>query len=182
MSKTTIRAKRKQVPGQLSLFQRAADALGKSNPLNKLAIASVLTQSYGVDATRQHQVEGHPQLTGSQPSLFDSCEPNECKGELKMEETTKRKTYPQRWREYNLAQTREKAHFEVLLYDLCRGVDTPVQTMGRPRHDLGDIIFCLATQDSPGDGWRLICTRYKGGASSRRLHTLTRCTSTKRPR
>lgn len=41
--------------------------------------------------------------------------------------TTKRKTYPQQWKEYNAAQVNEKRHFQELLADLCRGVEEPVQ-------------------------------------------------------
>lgn len=164
MSQPTIRAKRKQVSSsdeaqnkQLPLFPQSPGVAPNTNWLNKLPVASISTQSYGVDATRQ-LVEGYPQRTGSPQSPLDRCEPNECKGELKMEETKKRKTYRQRWREYNLAQTQEKAHFEVLLHDLCRGVDAPVQTFGRPRLKLGDIIFCLAYKTYTGFSGRRLAT------------------------
>ena len=33
---------------------------------------------------------------------------------------TKRKTYPQNWKAYNLAQTEEQDKFQTLLHDLCR--------------------------------------------------------------
>lgn len=56
-------------------------------------------------------------------------------------ETVKRVTYKQEWHEYNLAQTNEKAHFLELLYQLCAGIEAPVQTFGRPRLPLADIIF-----------------------------------------
>lgn len=76
-----------------------------------------------------------------------------------MEETTKpKRTYPQQWREYNLAQTREKSHFEALLLELCRGVEAPVQTMGRPRLDLADIIFCSAYKTYSGVSGRRLMT------------------------
>lgn len=42
-------------------------------------------------------------------------------------ETTKRKTYPQKWAEYNAAQVNEKRHFQELLHDLCDGIVEPVQ-------------------------------------------------------
>lgn len=60
------------------------------------------------------------------------------------EEKKVRKTYPQEWHEYNLAQTNEKARFQTLLYELCRSVEEPVQTFGRPRLPLADMIFCAA--------------------------------------
>lgn len=62
-----------------------------------------------------------------------------------MEETEKvRKTCPQEWHEYNLAQTKEKAHFQELLYQLCQQIEEPIQTFGRPRMALADVIFGAA--------------------------------------
>jgi transposase len=56
----------------------------------------------------------------------------------------KRPTYRQEWHEYNLAQVNEKAHFQELLYQLCSLIEEPVQTFGRPRMPLADIIFGAA--------------------------------------
>jgi transposase len=55
-----------------------------------------------------------------------------------------RKTYKQEWHEYNLAQTNEKARFLELMYELCAGVNEPLQTMGRPRMSFADMLFCSA--------------------------------------
>lgn len=55
-----------------------------------------------------------------------------------------RKTYPQEWHEYNLAQTNEKAHMVELLSGLCRGIEQPAQAMGRPRLPFAEMIFCTA--------------------------------------
>lgn len=52
-----------------------------------------------------------------------------------------RKTYKQEWSAYNKAQTNEKAHFLAFLYELCSGIEEPVQTFGRPRLSLADILF-----------------------------------------
>lgn len=52
-----------------------------------------------------------------------------------------RKTYPQEWHEYNLAQTNEKARLQTLLYELCSGIEEPLQTFGRPRLPFAEIIF-----------------------------------------
>src|SRR5258708_2243804 len=60
------------------------------------------------------------------------------------ETVTVKKTYKQEWPAYNKAQTNEKAHFLAFLYDLCSGIEEPVQTFGRPRLSLSDII-CSAT-------------------------------------
>lgn len=52
-----------------------------------------------------------------------------------------KKTYAQDWHSYNKAQTNEKAHFLAFLYELCQGIEEPIQTFGRPRLPLADIIF-----------------------------------------
>lgn len=54
----------------------------------------------------------------------------------------KRPIYEENWTAYNLSQTREKTHLQELLHALCRGVKEPVQTKGRPRLPLSDVIFC----------------------------------------
>src|SRR5690349_7990322 len=51
------------------------------------------------------------------------------------------KTYTQDWSAYNKAQTNERAHFLAFLYELCSGIEEPLQTFGRPRLPLSDIIF-----------------------------------------
>jgi transposase len=56
----------------------------------------------------------------------------------------KRPTYSQQWHEYNLAQTNEKAKFQLLLYELCQGLEEPIQMLGRPRLPLADVIFGAA--------------------------------------
>jgi transposase len=55
-----------------------------------------------------------------------------------------KKTYTQKWREYNAAQTNEKFKFLRLLHELCQGVIEPAQCLGRPRQRLSDILFCMA--------------------------------------
>lgn len=57
------------------------------------------------------------------------------------ETVTVKKKYTQDWANYNKAQTNERAHFLSFLYDLCSGMEEPVQTFGRPRLPLSDIIF-----------------------------------------
>jgi transposase len=55
---------------------------------------------------------------------------------------TERRTYPQRWPEYNRAQTTEKDHFQVLLRDLCKGIPEPdAAKTGRPRLPISDAVF-----------------------------------------
>jgi transposase len=59
--------------------------------------------------------------------------------------TVKRKTYPQQWPAYNMAQTKEKAIFLYLLHQLCQGVGSPAQYgRGQRRLPLEDMIFAMA--------------------------------------
>jgi transposase/predicted nucleic acid-binding Zn finger protein len=60
---------------------------------------------------------------------------------VQVKETVKRQTYSQDWSNYNRAQTNEKDKFLSLLFDLCRGVETPIQKNGRPRLPYADAIF-----------------------------------------
>jgi transposase len=54
-----------------------------------------------------------------------------------------RKTYGQRWSEYNNAQVNEKDHFQTLLADLCAAIQQPPPKGigGRPRGPLADSVF-----------------------------------------
>lgn len=54
-----------------------------------------------------------------------------------------RPTYSQDWVNYNLAQTNEKDHFQVLLADLCRGIlmPPPGPKGGRPPIPMSDAVF-----------------------------------------
>ena len=56
-----------------------------------------------------------------------------------------RKTYRQDWPNYNLAQTNEKDHFQVLLADLCRPLpELPLKNAekgGRPPLPIADAVF-----------------------------------------
>ena len=67
-------------------------------------------------------------------------------GKTTVTETVKvtRKTYPQVWPAYNMAQTQEKAQFLYLLRQLCQGIGEPAQMNGRPRLPLEDMIFAMA--------------------------------------
>ncbi len=55
-----------------------------------------------------------------------------------------RKTYPQQWPAYNMAQTQEKAIFLYLLHQLCQGVGSPAQHgAGHKRYPLEDMLFAM---------------------------------------
>lgn len=81
---------------------------------------------------------------------------------MTIENTAKvRKTYPQKWHEYNLSQTLEAAKFKELLFELCKGIEEPPQDMGRPRATIADLIFAC-------------CLKVYGGLSGRRNQTAMR--------
>lgn len=50
-------------------------------------------------------------------------------------------TYKQNWPVYNRAQTEEKARFIPLLEALCHLITQPLQSKGRPRLPLADMVF-----------------------------------------
>ena len=56
-------------------------------------------------------------------------------------QAVKRTTYSQNWPAYDAAQISEKSTFQVLLNELCRGIEEPTNVMGRPRIPLRDAIF-----------------------------------------
>jgi transposase len=56
-----------------------------------------------------------------------------------------RKTYPQQWPAYNMAQTKEKSIFLYLLHQLAQGIGSPAQYgRGQRRLPLEDMIFAMA--------------------------------------
>jgi transposase len=59
------------------------------------------------------------------------------------ETVTVKQKYTQDWQSYNAAQQTEKSHFLAFLYQLCSKVQEPIQTMGRPRLPLKDVLFAV---------------------------------------
>ncbi|MEK6334012.1 MAG: transposase [Acidobacteriota bacterium] len=57
------------------------------------------------------------------------------------ETVTVKQTYKQEWTAYNKAQTHEKDRFLTLLAELCKGVEEPIQSFGRPRIPLAEVVF-----------------------------------------
>jgi transposase len=55
-----------------------------------------------------------------------------------------KRKYTQNWRTYHPAQVKEKVKFQLLLAQLCKGVEDPVCEYGRPRTPLSDVIFAAA--------------------------------------
>lgn len=75
-------------------------------------------------------------------------------------QTIQRKTYPQKWAEYNQAQTNEKDLFQSILRNLCDQIpeDDAPAGRGRPRTPMGDSIFmtCFKVY-STVSGRRFMC-------------------------
>jgi transposase len=65
----------------------------------------------------------------------------ETQTETVTEIVTVKETYKQEWTAYNRAQTNEKDRFLSLLAELCKGIEEPIQTFGRPRIPLGEVVF-----------------------------------------
>lgn len=53
-----------------------------------------------------------------------------------------KRSYPQSWSLYNMAQMNEGEKFEELLRELCNMIPEPEQHMGRPRIPLSDQVYC----------------------------------------
>jgi transposase len=65
--------------------------------------------------------------------------------EIVTDAVPKKKTYPQDWPSYNLAQQTEKRRFQVLLFDLCRALPNMPQTgSGRRWTPMADMVFACA--------------------------------------
>lgn len=68
---------------------------------------------------------------------------NDGHTETLTETVTVKQKYTQDWQSYNAAQQTEKSHFLAFLYQLCSKVEEPIQTMGRPRLPLKDVLFAV---------------------------------------
>ena len=75
---------------------------------------------------------------------------NDGRTQTVTETVTVKQKYTQSWPEYNKAQQYEKAHFIEFLHQLCSGIEEPIQTNGRPRLPLADIIFGLVYKTYTG--------------------------------
>ena len=72
-----------------------------------------------------------------------------------------KRTYKQDWPQYNRAQVQEKAKFQLLLAELCKGIDDPIYEHGRPRTPLADVIFAAAFKIYSTVSCRRFCTDLK---------------------
>ncbi|MDQ3802562.1 MAG: transposase [Acidobacteriota bacterium] len=78
--------------------------------------------------------------------IFAAQYAREREGGAQLPEAPKveKRTYRQDWPQYNRAQVQEKAKFQLLLAELCKGIEEPLQEYGRPRAPLADVIFAAA--------------------------------------
>src|SRR5205807_1860847 len=88
---------------------------------------------------------------------------------------TQKKTYPQNWPLYDLAQIEEKRRFIVLLHDLCRGLrDAPPNKTGRKRTAMTDMAFSAIFKVFSTLSWRRFGTdldeAHEKGYLTHRIH------------
>lgn len=74
---------------------------------------------------------------------------------------TKRITYKQDWKNYNLAQTKEKEYFMKLLAELTSRIQNPHYTFGRPTNPLSDMIYSMVFKVYSGFSGRRFTTDMK---------------------
>jgi transposase len=55
-------------------------------------------------------------------------------------------TYGQDWPAYNRGQEMERERAADLLAELCGGIGNPLQTTGRPRHALANVVFAMVSK------------------------------------
>lgn len=60
--------------------------------------------------------------------------------------TDRKPTYSQDWPAYNRGQEYERERAADLLAELCGGIGNPVQTTGRPRHALANVVFAMVSK------------------------------------
>lgn len=69
---------------------------------------------------------------------------NETGETIELPKQPKRKTYAQDdWSAYHAAQVNEKEKFQVLLSELCKGIQEPLHVAGRPRMKMADMVFAM---------------------------------------
>lgn len=69
---------------------------------------------------------------------------NETGEKVVLPKQPKRKTYSQdNWSAYHAAQVNEKEKLQLLLNELCKGIQEPLHTFGRPRMKMADMVFAI---------------------------------------
>lgn len=100
--------------------------------------------------------------------------------ETKQITLTEKKIYRQSWPLYNLAQIEERRRFEVLLFDLCKGiVEPPPNKVGRKRTAMADMVFTACLKVYTGFSSRRfgcdLAQAHDAGYVSHKLHPVMVC-------
>ena len=80
--------------------------------------------------------------------------------------------YNQMWKAYTSAQTQEKAKFLELLHALCSNIDEPIQTMGRTRYPMADMLFAVVFKVYEAVSSRRFMTDLKDACARRYISKL----------
>jgi DDE family transposase len=105
---------------------------------------NIARERKGPDGANQRSLFENPNAIAHAESQQNHCEPvaGERQGsQMQNALHLVKPSYPQDWSAYNQAQTNEKALFQSLLHELCKGIGEPSQSMGRPRLPLDEMIF-----------------------------------------
>ncbi len=86
---------------------------------------------------------------------------------------TKRITYAQDWKSYNLAQTKEKEYFMKLLADITNRINNQTYTFGRPENNLGDTIYSMIFKVYSTFSSRRFTTDMKIAKSQGKIESIT---------
>lgn len=136
-------------------LQKALAILSKKNSIKKIRddLYTVKSQS-GVGVYR---LEGHGRIWSCTcPDFTRNGDMRPCKHilalrlhrdiDFKVKEGEEKQlipiSYSQNWHEYNKAQSSEIELFDKFLYELVGSLPEDLQHMGRPRHQLRDLVFC----------------------------------------
>jgi transposase len=85
---------------------------------------------------------------------------------LMTDEQSRRPSYGQDWSAYDMAQTHERDYVVRLLRDLLGGVVQPVQTRGRPRKPLADVVFACVLKVYTGFSSRRVISDVRAAQSA----------------
>ncbi|HEX7174060.1 MAG TPA: transposase, partial [Pyrinomonadaceae bacterium] len=95
--------------------------------------------------------------------IFAAQYAKEREGGAELPEAPKieKRKYTQNWPQYHRAQVAEKGKFQLLLAELCKGIEEPIQEYGRPRAVLADVIFAAAFKIFSTVSTRRFCSDLK---------------------
>lgn len=86
---------------------------------------------------------------------------------------TVRKTYSQDWKNYNLAQQKEKELFMKLLSDITKRIKQPAYSYGRPEKQIGDTVYSMIYKVYSTFSSRRFTTDMKTAMENRLIEQIT---------